>query len=790
MFTGLGHFTYKRRWIVLVLGLVFLAASVLYGTSLFGKLTSGGFYDPAADSTQVMEAMHDKLGQDREQLIAVFTSKDGTTIEDPTYRAEVEETLAKVVGVEGVGRIASFYTTGSPAFVSDDRTATYAVVGFNGTEAEMAETMEAVRPLLTSDQLQVQLGGAPAITQEIQEQVERDLARAESLTFPILAVLLIFIFGSLIAAALPLAVGGVVILGGFLVLRFASDWTDISVFAINIITMLGLGLAIDYSLFIISRFREEMAGNGGDVHASIVRTMQTAGRTIFFSGLTVAISLLSLMVFPQQFLKSMGMGGTAAVMVAMIASVTVLPAILALLGKRVNSLSVRGILNRVIPGRRALADNGNGTAKEEKQGFWYRLSMFVMRRPAAVLIATLIPLIVAGIPFLGVKLSVADARALPPTAESRVVSERLDAEFSNSETTPIQPFVTFDRPANSRESLAALYDYTRRLEDVPGVKRVASLVNLDPAMTVEQYAGFYSAENMARDPQAAAAFGAYAKDNYSVVNVLHDYDVGSDEAQDLARTIRKVDVPVEMKVQVGGFSAVRVDFLASLGGALPYALLLIVGVIFILLFLMLGSVVVPLKAVILNILSLSVSFGALVWIFQDGNLSNLLGFTSLGSIEGSQPILIFAIAFGLSMDYEVFLLSRIKEHYDRTGDNTASVALGVQKTGTIITSAALLLVMVFAGFATGDIVFIKMVGIGLALAVLVDATLVRMLLVPATMRLLGDYNWWAPRPLKTLYRKLGLSEGGDERPASPAAGGRKTNDDGGRKKVAAPEAGA
>src|SRR5688572_29418679 len=294
MFTALGNFMYKRRWLVLALGLVFLVGSILYGTSLFGRLTSGGFYDPAADSTQVMEAMHEKLGQDEDQLLVLFTSKDGKKIDDPAYKTEVEETLAKVEGVHGVGRTASFYTTGSPAFVSNDRTATYAVVGFNGTEAEMAETMEAVRPLLTSDQLQVQLGGSPAITEEIQKQVERDLARAESLTFPILAVLLIFIFGSLIAAALPLVTGGVVILGAFLVLRFASDWTDVSVFAINIITMLGLGLAIDYSLFIISRFREEMAGNGGDVRASIVRTMQTAGRTVFFSGLTVAISLLSL----------------------------------------------------------------------------------------------------------------------------------------------------------------------------------------------------------------------------------------------------------------------------------------------------------------------------------------------------------------------------------------------------------------------------------------------------------------------------------------------------------------
>jgi trehalose monomycolate/heme transporter len=763
MFKALGNFIYTRRWLVLVLGLLFLVTSVVYGTTLFGRLKSGGFYDPAAESTQVLEAMHDKLGQDREALLVLFTSPNGTKVEDPAYKAEVEETLSKANGVEGVGNISSFYTTGAPSFVSENRTATYAVVGLNGSDDEIDRLTKTLRPLLESDTLQVQLGGAPAITEEIQAQVERDLAFAESLTFPILAVLLVFIFGSLVAAALPLAVGGVVILGAFLVLRFASDWTDISVFAINVITMLGLGLAIDYSLFIVSRFREEMAQNGGDVRASIVRTMQTAGRTVVFSGLTVAISLLSLWVFPQQFLKSMGLGGTAAVMVAMIASVTILPAVLALLGNRVNAASIAGLLNRVIPGRKAIAANGNGgNLKDDRHGFWYRLSMFVMRRPAAVLLITLIPLLLAGVPFLGVKLSVADARALPTGAESRVVSERLDAEFASNETTPIVLFSTFEGDANEPRNIGALYDYVRAVERVPGVSRTSGLVSLDPNMTKEQYIGFYSDENLARDPRAALLYASYTKNQYAVTNVLYPYDVSSDEAQNLAREIRKVDAPEAMRVQIGGFSALIVDFLGSLGAALPYALVLIVGVIFVLLFLMLGSIVVPLKAVLLNILSLSVSFGALVWIFQEGNLSNLLGFTSLGSIEGSQPILIFAIAFGLSMDYEVFLLSRIKEHYDRTGDNTASVALGVQKTGSIITSAALLLVIVFAGFATGQIIFIKMVGIGLALAVLVDATLVRMLLVPATMRLLGDYNWWAPRPLKAIYRRLGLSEGEDE----------------------------
>jgi len=754
MFGALGNFIYRRRWFVLLAGLVFIAVSAVYGTSIFPRLKSGGFYDPNADSTQVMNALHEKLGRDESVLLVLYTSRDGTKVDNLRFKEEVEKSLALIEGKEGVGKITSYYNTGSSALVSNDRSSTYAAVGFKGREDDWARTIGVVRPLLKSDHLDVQLGGQPAVTEDLNKQVRHDLEKAETLTFPILAILLIFIFASLVAASLPLAIGGIAILGAFLLLRVTSEYTDISIYAINIITMLGLGLAIDYSLFVVSRFREELLRQHGDVQAALVRTLQTAGRTVLFSGLTVAISLLSLMVFPQAFLKSMGLGGTAAVLVAMLTSVTILPAMLALLGERVNSLSLFGLVRRVL----RIPASTPRTSAQDHHGFWYRMSSFVMRHPGKVLIATLIPLVIVGLPFLRVKLSVADHRSLPEGAESRVVGERLESDFPYNETLPIQVLVRSDEPALGPRSLSALYDYTRELEKIPGVRRVDSLVNLDPRLNKEVYAQFYSEADMAVNPQAARAAANFSKDNYSLVSVLYDYGATSDEAKDLVGRVRDLQPPAGLSVQVGGIPAVVVDFLDSLGQAMPGAIALIVSVIFVLLFLMLGSVVVPLKAVVLNILSLSVSFGALVWIFQEGNLSNLLNFTSLGSIEGSQPVLIFAIAFGLSMDYEVFLLSRIKEHYDRTGDNTASVALGVQKTGAIITSAALLLVVVFAGFATGEIIFIKMVGIGMALAVLVDATLVRMLLVPATMRLMGDYNWWAPRPLARLYNRLGLSE--------------------------------
>jgi len=723
------------------------------GTSVFGKLKGGGFDDPAAESSKAAETLQRQLGQNQAALIVLFSAKDGTTVADPTYKQAVETSLARIEGRAGMDTITTFYTTGAAQLLSNDKQSTYAVVGLSGDEEAQAKTLKELRPLLQgTDRFQVRLGGAPAVNEEISEQVSKDLEKAETLTFPILAVLLVLIFGSLIAASLPLAIGGISILGAFLVLRAATEFTDVSIFAVNVITMLGLGLAIDYSLFMVSRFREELPRHGGDVQATLVKTMQTAGRTVMFSGLTVAISLLSLLVFPQMFLKSMGLGGAAAVLIAMLAALTILPAALALLGHRVNSLSIWSLV-------KFRGSNSKTQAAETRPGgFWYQMSAVVMRRPLIVLLVTLVPLLYVGSPFLRVNLSTPDARSLPQGRESRVVSETLTEGFPRNETEPIQVVIRTEGPALTTANLNALYDYTRQVAAVPGVRRVDSLVTLDPRLDKTAYQNFYAEANRAQNPPAAQAVARFAKNNYTLVSVLYDSNPHSSASQELVHNLRNLNLPNGMKAEVGGNSALLVDFLSSLEQTVPIALGLVVAVIFVLLFLMLGSLIIPLKAVILNILSLSVSFGALVWVFQDGNLADFFNFTPLGSVDGTQPVLIFAIAFGLSMDYEVFLLSRVKEQYNRTKDTTASVALGVQKTGQIITSAALLLVVVIGAFATGEVVFIKQIGVGLALAVLVDATIVRVLLVPATMRLMGEFNWWAPAPLTALYNRLGLSE--------------------------------
>jgi RND superfamily putative drug exporter len=744
---------------VLVAGLLFMVASGVLGTSVFSSLKAGGYNNPGAESSQVAATLSNQLGQDQRTLIVLFTSKDGTKVDSPSYKSAVETTLSKIDGQSGVGKIATFYSTGASQLVSNDKVSTYAVVGLDGSDDAQLKTMTRIRPLLTSDQLQVRLGGYTAVSQDITDQVQKDLETAETMSFPILFVLLLFIFGSLLAASLPLFIGGFAILGAFLILRVATNFTDISIFSINIITMLGLGLAIDYSLFVVSRFREELARYNGEVPAALARTMRTAGRTVVFSGLTVTISLLSLLVFPQMFLQSMGLGGAAAVLVAMLAAVTVLPAALALLGNRVNSLSVRSLFRRRGAQNRAqVVGNGEG------RGYWYRTSAFVMKHPVIVLVVTLLPLLVVGLPFLGINLTVPDQRSLPPGAQSRQVGDVLANEFPRNETTPIQIVVKSDKSALDAASLASLYAYTREIAQVPGVRSVESLVNLDPRLDAggaQAYESFYASAGNAASPQAAAASSAtaqYSKGDYSMVNVLYDSDPSSQASENLVKAIRATAPPSGLSAQVGGRTAEQVDFLASMAAGIPVALVLIVSVMFVILFLMLGSVVVPVKAVLLNVLSLSVSFGAMVWIFQDGNLSSVLGFTSVGSVDGTLPVLIFAIAFGLSMDYEVFLLSRIKESYDRTKDTATAVSTGVQKTGMIITSAAVLLVVVIGSFAMGQVLFIKEVGIGLGLAILVDATLVRTFLVPSTMRLLGRFNWWAPRPLAALYARLGLGE--------------------------------
>ena len=718
MFASLGHLVFRRRRLVLAAAGGFLAVGAGWGTGVFGSMTDSGFETPDSESARARTQVEQTVGRGGTDVVVLYGAA-GATVDDPAFRAQVEDHL-EGLPAEQVAGVTTYWSAGEAAeLVTADRTRTYAVLQLVGSDDdELMESYQALEPRLRDapDGLSVQLGGNEAIASDITNQVGEDIARAETISLPIVLVLLVVIFGGLTAASLPLAIGGLAILGSFTLLRLMTLVTDVSVFSINIVTMLGLGLAIDYALFVVSRFREELRRPGATTEAALVRTMSTAGRTVAFSGITVAIALASLLLFPQVFLRSMGFGGMAAVLVAMVGALTVLPALLAVLGHRVDSLRIP------MPGWRRPTDPS--AAKGKHHGAWYRLAHSVMRRPVAY-VAVIIPLLlVLGSPFLRVEFGGVDHRALPAGTESRVVSETLLRDFPGGSTTTIDAVVTAEGGSGSVDG-SALSSYVEKLAALPGV--TAAEVTGQSGPTAQ-------------------------------VSVRHGFEGLSSEARDLVADVRAVPAPEGAEVLVGGRAAELRDLLSSLSGTLPWMGLFMVGVTLVLLFLAFGSVVLPLKAVVMNVLSLSASFGALVWIFQDGHLSGLLGFTSTGFIEATQPILMLAIAFGLSMDYEVFLLSRIREQWDRTGDNSTAVATGLQRTGRIITSAALLLMVVIGAFSTSGIVFIKMIGVGMIIAILVDATIVRALLVPASMRLLGRWNWWAPRPLARFWDRYGLRE--------------------------------
>jgi uncharacterized membrane protein YdfJ with MMPL/SSD domain len=718
VFERWGHFVYRRRKVVLLLATLAMAGAAVWGTGVFGSLLSaGGFTAPGSESNQASDLATQAFGRDTADVVVLYRSA-GQTVHDPAYREAVTRTLAALPR-DKVLSVATYWSTGSAQFAGAGGHETYAAIRLAGADdAAQIKSYEAISGKLGAPGLTEQAGGQIPTEQAINNQVKSDIGRAEGISMPVLLLLMLVIFGSLAAASLPLAIGGIAILGSFTALRLLTLVTDVSVYSINITTILGLGLAIDYGLFMVARFREELALQP-TVEAALSRTVATAGRTVAVSGVTVALALASLMLFPEMFLRSMGFGGVATVAVDVLAALTVMPALLAVLGPRVNALRIRRSVRR---GRVA-----------DASGAWYRIARSVMRQPVAVVALTIIALLALGAPFRSITWGGTDARALPAGATPRVVSEVLSRDFPANATTPVEAIIQFPGSATAPAQRATLADYVTRLDQVPGV-----------------IAG-----------QVTGVAGDIAR-----VDLRFAGNATSSSARALVGQVRAVAPPTGAHVYVGGATAALVDLLASLGATLPWMALAVTITTFLLLFLAFGSVVLPIKAIVMNVFSLSATFGAIVWIFQEGHLSGLLRFTPTGTIDPTMPILMLAIIFGLSMDYEVFLLSRIRERYDLTGDNPAAVAGGLQSTGGIITSLAFLLVIVIGAFSASGITFIKLMGVGMIIALVVDATVIRVLLVPATMRLLGRANWWAPSPLRRLYGRYGIRE---EAPATPLA---------------------
>jgi RND superfamily putative drug exporter len=712
MFVRLGTAAFDHRRLFLALAGLVLVVAAAWGTGVFGALVGGGFEDPDSESERALAQAEEALGRQGSDVLAIYSSED-LAVSDPEFEAAVTGVLDDLP-TEHVVSTTTYWSTGSPEFVSDDGRSTFVALQLSGAddgEREEAYT-EIADALVPPGGLELLRGGTIPVGADISSQVEQDIARAETISLPVLLVLLLIVFGGLAAAGLPLLVGGFAIMGAFLSLRLISTVTDVSIFAVNIVTMLGLGLAIDYALFVVSRFREELARRPRsedpvrerrNLREALAVTMDTAGRTVAVSGVVVAVALTSLLFFPQLFLRSMGLGGISAVLVAVIGALTVLPAMLSVLGRRIDSLRLP------LPRR---------SARTSGEGGWARLARFVMRRPVPIALVTVTLLAVLGAPALGVSFGGVDTRVLPTDTESRVAAETLERDFPAATAAPVEVVVT-------GADAADLDAYVGELAELPG---------------------------------ATGAEVAAQGDGTSVVEVGFEGAALGDPARDLVESVRAIDAPAGAEVLVTGQTAGFEDLLTSLGENAPTAIAFVVIATLVLLFLAFGSIVLPIKAVLMNVLSLGATVGVLVWGFQDGNLAGLLGFTETGTIEATQPVLILAIAFGLSMDYEVFLLSRIREEWDLTGDNTRAVAAGLQRSGSIITSAALLLLVVFLAFATSGITFIQMVGIGVAAAIVVDATIVRALLVPATMRLLGPANWWLPGPLQRVHNRFGLRE--------------------------------
>jgi trehalose monomycolate/heme transporter len=730
-----GRYLAQRAWAVLIGGMALVAAAAVSGLGVFGSLSNGGFEDPASESARSLAAEHATFTSHDADVVVIYSSPS-MKVGDPAFKASVSNVIASLPK-GAVARVSSWYQTPSSTLISHDQHATRVVLSLSGTTQSQKSTLcDQVRPHLDARGLTTTVGGQWAVFNDVNHTVSRDIARAEGISMPIVFILCLLIFGSLVSALMPTLVGSVAVFGAFAIVRLMTMATDVSIFSINVITLLGMGLAIDYSLFVVSRFREELARQPGTdrehVNVAITTTMATAGRTVLFSGLIVAASLSSLLIFPQNFLRSMGFGGVAAVLVAMTAALTVLPALLTVLGPRIEAGRMpwrRGVRTQAVAQAGVGSDTAGsgqlaGVGRSPSEGAWARLAHSVMRRPVAYLVVITMTLLALGAPFLSARWGSVDERVLPATAASRVASDLGAREFGGATST-----------ANivvQGASPSQLDAYATRLGTVSGVQS---------AQVIDQ-----------------AASGQSTAGPAALVQVSWPGNGQTEQSQQVVRDLRAINPGTGASALVGGASASAVDLIDSIGAHLPWMGLFVGAVMLVLLFVAFGSVVLPLKAVVMNAVSLGASFGVVTWIFQDGHLSGLLGFTSPGYLDVTQPILMLGIIFGLSMDYEVFLLSRIREEWDRTGDNTTAVANGLQYSGRIITSAALLLAVVIGGFATSGIVFIKMIGVGMLVAVLVDATVVRALLVPATMRLLGTANWWAPGPMRRWWERHAIRE--------------------------------
>jgi len=731
-FERLGRWCARHRRPVIVAWLALVTISVPFALQAPGALRSGGFIAPGLESARAKALLETEVGVAQAAVVVVFHS-DTARAGEPAYEAAA---AAAVVDVPTAPYVSSVVPHSlSSRQVSTDGHTAYDIVFLDLPADDSPKALPGLRAALhETPGLEVGLSGGPAFYGDVQTVSEADLRRSELISLPLAALALLLVFGSVVAAAVPLIVGGAAVVVALAVVFLVAGLIPMSIFVLNLATLLGLGLGVDYSLLMTSRFREELAARGGGADAvedAVGATSRTAGRAVFFSGLTVLLGLVGLVLFDFMILRSVGIAGAIVVALGVAAAMTLLPAVLAVAGVHLERLRVR----RVQP-------------RASGEGAWSRLAWWVMRRPVAVLVPTLALLLALGTPFLHVRFNAPDARILPEAAPSRDAFDRLAEAFGPGPFAPIELAIRTDGAAVGPANLAALYDYSRRLAADPRIERVDSLVDVDPRMTLPQYELLYRPGEQPPDRYVAAVLFATTRADLTAFTIFTPYGPNEAVARELVHDLRSGAGPLAppggMAVLVGGGAADVEDVVTGIGAEFPRTALFILVTTFLVLLLLLRSALLPIKALAMNALSIVASFGALVWIFQDGNLSALFATRPLGFVETTQPVILFCVLFGLSMDYEVFLLTRMRETWEATGDNPTAVATGLERSGRIVTSAGLIVIVVAGSFAFADIVLIKALGVGIAIAVALDATVVRALLVPATMRLLGHWNWWLP----------------------------------------------
>lgn len=768
MFRRWGAFVYRFRRPMAILAVAVAILSLPLAAQVTGALSAGGWSDPHAESSAVEERLADQYDAGGGTIVALFRGDAGSDARSDAFQAEIANSLARLAADDRVDPPVGYAETGDDRFISNDGTAAYVVIPLRITDEEAVDVMPEFRALIDQPRdLTLQLTGVAPATQDQAAQAEHELAQAELVSFPFAGLILILVFASLVAAGMPLVVAALAIPTTLAGVFLAAQVTELSIYVQNIATMLGLALAIDYSLFMVSRFREELR-KGREVGLAVEIAVATSGKAVAFSGLAVAIGLSGLLLFQPAALRSFGIGGALVVGISVFYALTFLPAVLGMLGPRINALGVAGLRDRI---RRAVGRPTGAAAAVTRESRWERVARWVMARPIAVLVPTLAFLLLLGTPFFRLEQGVPDASILPAGIESREATVALARDFRAGETSPIIILADVDGSPTDAANIQRILDYSAAVEAIDGIDRVEGpFAGLkDPAtgapLDAAGIAALYAAPRDQLPPELAAGLDrllqTYVRGSTVRLDAISPYPALSPDGTAVVPLVRAVTED-GVSTQVGGLAASGADFMASQAETIPYAIGLTLGASALILFLLFGSIVIPIKAVIMTLLSICASFGALVFIFQEGNFADVLGFTSPGFTVAGNPIIMFSVLFGLSMDYEVLLLSRMQEAFRRTGDNTASVAEGLSKTAGVITGAALIMVTVFAAFALADSITIKSIGVGMAIAVLIDATIVRVLLVPSTMRLMGRWNWWAPGPLKRVADRLGFDHVEDD----------------------------